>query len=177
MRDWGAAAGRGAGEGFFQYSSPNRVTLADWTVAGGVGPGAWDSISRGSAIRRAGRAGSAGNVCVGLGNWGSPEAVAVLTSTMGGIGAAGPRACGMGSRSDHRCRGQIGAVQAPSAGGPSCGRGGNQGCAERLSMVTALHISDVSWGPAASPLGLVDMYSTPATYTTTDSRLDGTVTT
>jgi epoxyqueuosine reductase len=43
---------------------------------------AWDSFSRGSAIRRAGRAGFARNVCVGLGNWGSPEAVPVLTSAL-----------------------------------------------------------------------------------------------
>jgi epoxyqueuosine reductase len=43
---------------------------------------AWDAFSRGSAIRRAGRAGFARNVCVGLGNWGSPEAVAVLTSAL-----------------------------------------------------------------------------------------------
>ena len=42
----------------------------------------WDSFSRGSAIRRAGRAGFARNVCVGLGNWGSPEAVPVLTSAL-----------------------------------------------------------------------------------------------
>ena len=30
---------------------------------------AWEAISRGSAIRRAGRAGFARNVCVALGNW------------------------------------------------------------------------------------------------------------
>jgi epoxyqueuosine reductase len=40
---------------------------------------AWDAFSRGSAIRRAGRAGFARNICVGLGNWGAPEAVPVLT--------------------------------------------------------------------------------------------------
>ncbi|MEX0892803.1 MAG: tRNA epoxyqueuosine(34) reductase QueG [Gemmatimonadota bacterium] len=43
---------------------------------------AWNSFSRGSAIRRAGRAGLARNVCVGLGNWGAPEAVPVLTSAL-----------------------------------------------------------------------------------------------
>jgi hypothetical protein len=43
---------------------------------------AWDSFSRGSAIRRAGRAGFARNVCVGLGNWGSPEAVPVLARAL-----------------------------------------------------------------------------------------------
>jgi epoxyqueuosine reductase len=31
-------------------------------------------------LRRAGRAGCARNVCVGLGNWASPEAVPVLTA-------------------------------------------------------------------------------------------------
>jgi epoxyqueuosine reductase len=43
---------------------------------------AWDAFVRGSAIRRAGRAGFARNVCVGLGNWGSSEAVPVLTSAL-----------------------------------------------------------------------------------------------
>jgi epoxyqueuosine reductase len=53
---------------------------------------AWDAFSRGSAIRRAGRAGFARNVCVGLGNWseaevaagnwGSPEAVRVLARAL-----------------------------------------------------------------------------------------------
>jgi epoxyqueuosine reductase len=40
---------------------------------------AWDAFSIGSPIRRAGRAGFARNVCVALGNWGSAEAVPVLT--------------------------------------------------------------------------------------------------
>jgi epoxyqueuosine reductase len=43
---------------------------------------AWDSFSRGSAIRRSGRAGFARNVCVGLGNWGSPAAVPVLSRAL-----------------------------------------------------------------------------------------------
>ena len=43
---------------------------------------AWDSFSRGSPIRRAGRAGFARNVCVGLGNWGSPDAVPVLSRAL-----------------------------------------------------------------------------------------------
>jgi epoxyqueuosine reductase len=43
---------------------------------------AWDAFSRGSAIRRAGRAGFARNVCVGLGNWGSPDAIPVLTRAL-----------------------------------------------------------------------------------------------
>jgi epoxyqueuosine reductase len=44
--------------------------------------GAWDSYSRGSAIRRAGRAGFARNVAVALGNWGSPDAVPALTAAL-----------------------------------------------------------------------------------------------
>jgi epoxyqueuosine reductase len=43
---------------------------------------AWDSFSKGSAIRRAGRAGFARNVCVALGNWAAPEAVPVLTRAL-----------------------------------------------------------------------------------------------
>ena len=43
---------------------------------------AWDAFSRGSPIRRAGRAGFARNVCVGLGKWGSPDAVPVLTRAL-----------------------------------------------------------------------------------------------
>ncbi len=42
----------------------------------------WDSFSRGSAIRRAGRAGFARNVCVGLGNWALPDAVPVLSAAL-----------------------------------------------------------------------------------------------
>ena len=41
---------------------------------------AWDAFSRGSAIRRAGRAGFLRNVAVAIGNWGDPEAAAVLES-------------------------------------------------------------------------------------------------
>lgn len=43
---------------------------------------AWESFSRGSAIRRAGRAGFARNVCVALGNWASSDAVPVLSSAL-----------------------------------------------------------------------------------------------
>jgi len=45
-------------------------------------PEAWESFTRGSAIRRAGRAGFARNVCVALGNWGSAEAVPVLARAL-----------------------------------------------------------------------------------------------
>jgi epoxyqueuosine reductase len=43
---------------------------------------AWDSFSRGSAIRRAGRAGFARNVAVALGSWGAEAAVPVLTEAL-----------------------------------------------------------------------------------------------
>jgi len=43
---------------------------------------AWEAFSRGSAIRRAGRAGFARNVCISLGNWGSPEALPVLARAL-----------------------------------------------------------------------------------------------
>jgi epoxyqueuosine reductase len=42
----------------------------------------WESFSRGSAIRRAGREGFARNVCVALGNWGNPGAIPVLTEAL-----------------------------------------------------------------------------------------------
>jgi len=45
-------------------------------------PAAWDAFSRGSAIRRAGRAGFARNVCIGLGNWGGAEGVPVLADAL-----------------------------------------------------------------------------------------------
>ncbi len=43
---------------------------------------AWEAFSRGSAIRRAGRAGMARNVSVALGNWGSEDGVPVLSSAL-----------------------------------------------------------------------------------------------
>jgi epoxyqueuosine reductase len=43
---------------------------------------AWDRFSRGSAVRRAGRAGLLRNVAVALGNWGSEEAVPALTRAL-----------------------------------------------------------------------------------------------
>jgi len=58
--------------------SPSLIELLET----GLDEASWDSFSRGSAIRRAGRAGFARNVCVGLGNWGSPDAVPVLTSAL-----------------------------------------------------------------------------------------------
>ena len=43
---------------------------------------AWEAFSRGSAIRRAGRAGFLRNVAVALGNWGSVEAVPALVGAL-----------------------------------------------------------------------------------------------
>jgi epoxyqueuosine reductase len=58
--------------------SPSLIALLETALD----EAAWDSFSRGSAIRRSGRAGFARNVCVGLGNWGSPEAVPVLAGAL-----------------------------------------------------------------------------------------------
>ncbi|HEX6939212.1 MAG TPA: HEAT repeat domain-containing protein, partial [Longimicrobiales bacterium] len=58
--------------------SPPLVALLE--VA--LDPSAWEAFSRGSALRRAGRAGFARNVAVGLGNWGAPEAVPVLARAL-----------------------------------------------------------------------------------------------
>lgn len=41
----------------------------------GMDEATWEELSRGSAIRRARRAGFLGNAAVALGNWGSPDAV------------------------------------------------------------------------------------------------------
>jgi epoxyqueuosine reductase len=43
---------------------------------------AWDAFSRGRAVRRAGYVGFRRNVAVALGNWASPDAVAVLTAAL-----------------------------------------------------------------------------------------------
>ncbi|HEX6250561.1 MAG TPA: 4Fe-4S double cluster binding domain-containing protein, partial [Gemmatimonadaceae bacterium] len=59
-------------------ASPSLIALLE-TALDEV---AWDSFSRGSAIRRAGRAGFARNVCVALGNWSSEEAVRVLSRAL-----------------------------------------------------------------------------------------------
>jgi epoxyqueuosine reductase len=59
-------------------ASPSLIALLETALD----EAAWDSFSRGSAIRRAGRAGFARNVCVALGNWGAPEAMPVLTRAL-----------------------------------------------------------------------------------------------
>lgn len=58
--------------------SPSLIALLETALD----EAAWDAFSRGSAIRRSGRAGFARNVCVGLGNWGSPDAVPVLSRAL-----------------------------------------------------------------------------------------------
>jgi epoxyqueuosine reductase len=58
--------------------SPSLIALLEVALE----EAAWDSFSRGSAIRRSGRAGFARNVCVGLGNWWSPAAVPVLSRAL-----------------------------------------------------------------------------------------------
>jgi epoxyqueuosine reductase len=47
-------------------------------------PAGWEEFSRGSAIRRAGRAGFLRNVAVALGNWGAAEAVPALARALVG---------------------------------------------------------------------------------------------
>jgi epoxyqueuosine reductase len=59
-------------------SSPSLPDL----MATALDEASWDAFSRGSAIRRAGRAGFARNVAIGLGNWGSPAAVPVLAAAL-----------------------------------------------------------------------------------------------
>lgn len=59
-------------------ASPSLVDL----LSTALDEDAWESFSRGSAIRRAGRAGFARNVCVALGNWADPSAVPVLSEAL-----------------------------------------------------------------------------------------------
>jgi epoxyqueuosine reductase len=56
--------------------SPSLIDLMSMDEAG------WEAFSRGSALRRPGRAGFLRNVDVALGNWGSPEAVPVLAAAL-----------------------------------------------------------------------------------------------
>jgi epoxyqueuosine reductase len=86
--DEGAYAARGPGE------PPRGVQglARDVTHPGTDGPplvelmrmdeAAWDSFSRGSAVRRAGRAGFLRNVAVALGNWGTEEAGRALADAL-----------------------------------------------------------------------------------------------
>jgi epoxyqueuosine reductase len=56
--------------------APSLIDLMSMDESG------WEAFSRGSALRRARRSGFLRNVAVALGNWGSPEAVPVLTSAL-----------------------------------------------------------------------------------------------
>lgn len=56
--------------------SPSLVELMSMDESG------WEAFSRGSPLRRPGRAGFLRNVAVALGNWGSPEAVPVLSAAL-----------------------------------------------------------------------------------------------
>ena len=71
----------GAARTTAEHPGTNAPPLID-LLATVLDAGRWEDFSRGSAIRRAGRAGFARNLCVGLGNWGSPEAVPVLASAL-----------------------------------------------------------------------------------------------
>jgi epoxyqueuosine reductase len=57
-------------------TSPSLVDLMSMDESG------WEAFSRGSPLRRAGRAGFLRNVAVALGNWGSAEAVPVLAAAL-----------------------------------------------------------------------------------------------
>jgi epoxyqueuosine reductase QueG len=83
-----AFAGRGPGEppGSVErlpsdgwHPGTASPSLIDLMSMGGSG---WEAFSRGSAIRRAGRAGFLRNVAVALGNWCSADAVPVLTAAL-----------------------------------------------------------------------------------------------
>ena len=58
--------------------TPSLIELLEATLD----PSRWESLSRGSSIRRAGRSGFARNVCVALGNWGDARAVPVLGAAL-----------------------------------------------------------------------------------------------
>lgn len=66
-----------AGDGWHpETTSPSLIDLMAMDESG------WEAFSRGSALRRAGRAGFLRNVAVALGNWGSAEAVPVLAAAL-----------------------------------------------------------------------------------------------
>jgi epoxyqueuosine reductase len=75
---FGVQLAAGASRSHPGTASPSLMALLE-TV---LDEPAWDSFSRGSPIRRAGRTGFARNVCVALGNWASPDAVPMLTRAL-----------------------------------------------------------------------------------------------
>ena len=72
----GASSGSRAEASIPGTSGPALLDLIEMDEA------AWEEFSRGSAIRRARRAGSLGKVAVALGNWGAPEAVPALVRAL-----------------------------------------------------------------------------------------------
>jgi HEAT repeat protein len=64
------------------------MSVFEEVLSASVGAGVRGPVARGTALRSAARVGLAGlagfarNVCVGLGNWGSREAVPVLMSAL-----------------------------------------------------------------------------------------------
>ena len=72
----GSGTGAGAGTLTGTWTEMRLVDLM------GMDEAAWDTFSRGSAIRRAKREGFLRNVAVALGNWGSPQAVPALVRAL-----------------------------------------------------------------------------------------------
>ena len=88
-----AARGPGQRPAGVEREGGRRVSLPSTSIHPGTdGPplidlmamdeGAWEQFSRGSAIRRVGRAGFLRNVAVALGNWGSADALPALTGAL-----------------------------------------------------------------------------------------------
>jgi epoxyqueuosine reductase len=96
---------------------------------------AWDAFSRGSANRRAGRAGFARNICVGLGNWGAPEAVPVLTLALSDPEplVRGHAAWALGRPGSTEARAALSSIAALDEAGSAIRRVGRAGSGSRAS--------------------------------------------
>jgi epoxyqueuosine reductase len=75
---FGVQLERGAPRAHPGTASPSLIALLETALD----EAAWDAFSRGSPIGRARRSGFARNVCVALGNSGSPDAVPVLSRAL-----------------------------------------------------------------------------------------------
>ncbi|MBI4544784.1 MAG: tRNA epoxyqueuosine(34) reductase QueG [Gemmatimonadetes bacterium] len=75
----GSGTVAGTGQGRFQVPGTDGPRLVELMA---MSQAEWEDYSRGSAFRRAKRAGFLRNVAVALGNWGSPEAVPVLVKAL-----------------------------------------------------------------------------------------------
>jgi epoxyqueuosine reductase len=64
------------------FAARNHITQRRLLELMAMDEAQWDVFSRGSAIRRAKRAGFLRNVAVALGNWGSPDAIPALTEAV-----------------------------------------------------------------------------------------------